>query len=252
MLNSDEPFSRLLSQGMVLKCGIKMSKSKGNVVNPDEYIKKFGADALRMYLMFIGPFIEGGDFRDSGILGVTRFLERVRKLFNRIAKSSKTGFFEDTEKAYHQSIKKITEDIENLRYNTAISQLMILLNKLEEIHEVPLDAYENFLKLLAPFAPFVTEELYQKFKKNRAFGRKKSIHLQPWPKFDPKKIKESNFQLIVQVDGKVRASLLAPMGISQTEAQRLAKKQENVLKYINGKKPSKVIFVPNKLINFVL
>nr|KKS48622.1 MAG: Leucine-tRNA ligase [Candidatus Giovannonibacteria bacterium GW2011_GWF2_42_19] len=219
-----------------------MSKSKGNVVNPDEYIKKFGADALRMYLMFIGPFVEGGDFRDAGIFGVTRFLERVKKLEKKLAGNSKHGLSEDSEKLFHQTIKKVTEDIESLRYNTAISQLMILLNKLEELAIIPLESFENFLKLLAPFAPFVT----------RAFGRKKSIHLQPWPKFDPKKIKESNFQLIVQVDGKVRASLLAPIGISQTEAQRLAKKQVNVLKYINDKNPRKVIFVPNKLINFVL
>jgi len=252
IINFDEPFSIFRAHGLIVKDGAKMSKSKGNVVNPDEYIKKFGADALRMYLMFIGPFVEGGDFRDAGIFGVTRFLERVKKLEKKLAGNSKHGLSEDSEKLFHQTIKKVTEDIESLRYNTAISQLMILLNKLEELAIIPLETFENFLKLLAPFAPFVTEELYQKFKKNRAFGRKKSIHLQPWPKFDPKKIKESNFQLIVQVDGKVRASLLAPIGISQTEAQRLAKKQVNVLKYINDKNPRKVIFVPNKLINFVL
>ena len=247
LISFREPFKKFRAHGLIIKDGAKMSKSKGNVVSPDEYIKKFGADALRMYLMFLGPFDQGGDFRDSGISGLTRFLARVHKLNKKLAKSSKDRLSEDSERLLHQSIKKITEDIENLRYNTAISQLMILLNKLEELPKIPWDAYDAFLKLLAPFTPYISEELYQKSK----FSRQNSIHLQAWPKYDANKIKEDTFLLVIQVNGRVRATIKVPIGISQDEAERLAKSDENVKKFLAGT-PKKVVFVPDKLINFVL
>src|SRR3989344_6093709 len=251
LIDFDEPFSKFRAHGLLIKDGAKMSKSRGNVVTPDFYIRKFGADALRMYLMFLGPFDQGGDFRDSGISGITRFLARVRNLGEKISNSYHSHEFADSHRVLHQSIKKITEDIENLRYNTAISQLMILLNKLEELPRVPRNVYETFLKLLAPFAPYISEELYQKFHKRRSFGKKNSIHLAFWPKYDARKIKEDIFQLVVQINGRVRAAIKAPVGILQDEAERLAKSNQNVTKFLD-KTPKKVVFVPNKLINFVI
>ncbi|MDP3784641.1 MAG: class I tRNA ligase family protein [bacterium] len=246
-----EPCKKFRAHGLIIKDGAKMSKSKGNVVSPDEYIKKFGADALRMYLMFLGPFDQGGDFRDSGILGITRFLARVQKLkYNANLRMDANAA--NTERILHQSIKKITEDIENLRYNTVISQLMILLNKLEELPRVPWNVYETFLQLLAPFAPYISEELWQKLHGVKKFAKKDSIHLQTWPKYDEKKIKEETFILIIQVNGKVRATIETRMGISQVEAEKLAQKGENVIRFLGGKAPRKIIFIPNKLINFVV
>ena len=290
----DEPFKIFRAHGHITKDGAKMSKSRGNVVNPDEYIKKFGADALRMYLMFIGPFEQGGDFRDEGIRGITRFLERVWRLGqNLVSKISNFQFpiskqisnsktkNSKLEKLLHQSIKKITEDIENLHYNTAISQLMILLNEIEEIdYRLPTTDCCLFLKLLAPFAPHITEELYQQFftnpkskilnpkqiaysaevasatkaGQNSKFKIQNSIHLQKWPKYAPKKIQEKTFELVVQINGKVRDVFSAPLGISEENAKKIALEREKIKNYLAdaGKSPQKIIFVPDKLINIVI
>ena len=255
LIDFDEPFSKFRAHGLLIKDGAKMSKSRGNVVTPDFYIRKFGADALRMYLMFLGPFDQGGDFRDSGISGITRFLARVRNLGEKISNSHHSHHsheFADSHRILHQSIKKITEDIENLRYNTAVSQLMILLNKLEELPRVPRNVYETFLKLLAPFAPYISEELWQRFQGVKKFAKKASIHLASWPKYDEKKIKEETFDLVVQISGRVRAAVRAPMGILQAEAEQLAFSNANVIKFLGGQKPRKIVFVPDKLINFVI
>jgi len=252
LIDFDEPFSKFRAHGLLIKDGAKMSKSRGNVVTPDFYIRKFGADALRMYLMFLGPFDQGGDFRDSGISGITRFLARVRNLGEKISNSHHSHEFADSHRILHQSIKKITEDIENLRYNTAVSQLMILLNKLEELPRVPRNVYETFLKLLAPFAPYISEELWQRFQGVKKFAKKASIHLASWPKYDEKKIKEETFDLVVQISGRVRAAVRAPMGILQAEAEQLAFSNANVIKFLGGQKPRKIVFVPDKLINFVI
>lgn len=254
-INFDEPFIKFRAHGLITKDGAKMSKSRGNVVNPDEYIKKFGVDVMRMYLAFLAPFDQGGDFRDQGISGIERFLGKVKKMESRLARTSKEGLSSDTEKLLNRSIKKISEDIENLHYNTAISQLMILLNKFDELPSIPWHAYDSFLRLLAPFAPFLTEELWQNFNKISLFKKKNSIHLQNWPKFDPRKIKEEAFRLVVQINGKVRAALEAPIGISQKDAEKMIMADENLKKYLHpsaGGSPKKIIFVPNRLINFVV
>ncbi|MBI2466199.1 MAG: class I tRNA ligase family protein [Candidatus Sungbacteria bacterium] len=217
-----------------------MSKSKGNVVNPDEYIKKFGADTLRMYLMFIAPFEQGGDFRDAGILGVSRFLERVWK-FSPTKNSNPKN-----ERILHQTIKKVTEDIESLNYNTVISALMILLNEFESAGSVSRNDLEVFIKLLAPFAPHMAEEIYREVLKN-----KKSIHVSDWPKFDPELIKEDTVDFIVQVNAKMRAVIKLLVGLGQKEVEAAAKNNESVSKYLaSGIK--RVIFVKDKFINFVV
>lgn len=253
-INFEEPFLKFRAHGLVIKDGAKMSKSRGNIVNPDGYFKNFGADVMRLYLAFMAPLEQGGDFRDVGISGIDRFLARVRKLGGRIAKTSKESLGAASEKLLHKSIKKVGEDIENLHYNTAISQLMILLSELEKSPSLPWHAYEIFLKLLAPFAPFLSEELYQNFKRRKSFIKLNSIHLQRWPKFDPLKIKDENFKLVIQINGKVRAILDAAIGISEQEALAMATGDENVKKYLSlsAGSPKKTIFVPDKLLNLVI
>lgn len=250
----DEPFPKFRAHGLLIKDGAKMSKSRGNVVNPDEYIRAYGADAVRMYLMFLGPFGEGGDFRDTGIRGITRFLERAWKFVEN--PKLKTPNLKQQLKAQklrqktHQTIKKVTEDIEALRYNTAISALMTLLNEYEaEPDTVRADDKKTFLKLLAPFAPFVTEELWQRHVARR--GEFRSLHCEAWPAFDPKLVREDTFELVVQVNGKVRGRITLPVGIAESDAERAVKGDARVKGFVMGV-PKKVVFVPNRLMNFVL
>ena len=236
-----EPFPKFRAHGLLIKEGAKMSKSKGNVVNPDEYIVKFGADALRMYLMFLAPFEQGGDFRDEAIMGIVRFLERVWKL---LGQEDAKDNLEEKEIVLHKAIKKITEDIEQLKYNTAISQLMKLIKILEE--HPNRKTFEIFLKLLAPFAPFIAEELWEKL------GYKDSIHLEKWPEYDPKFLKEEKFELVIQINGKFRDKISVPQEITEKEAKELAISQEKVKSWLGGKKIIKTIFVPGRLINIVI
>ncbi|MBI2003395.1 MAG: leucine--tRNA ligase [Parcubacteria group bacterium] len=238
LIDFEEPFSKFRAHGLLIKDGAKMSKSRGNVVNPDEYIKRYGADTLRMYLMFLGPFEQGGDFRDTGIAGITRFLNRAWSFVTKKPGSDKAG------KVLHKAIKKISEDIENLRFNTAVSELMKLLNEVEN-KNLEKEQIEIFLKLLAPFAPHLTEELWYQL------GNKKSIHLESWPEYDPELIKEETVDLVVQVNGRTREIIKAPRGLNKAQTERLALASERINKHISGKEISKVIHIPNKLINFV-
>ena len=245
LLAHEEPFTKFRAHGLLIKDGAKMSKSKGNVVNPDEYIKKFGADVLRTYLMFLAPFEQGGDFRDSGIVGVDRFLQRVWKLsgqYNPDATNKKL------EKVLHQTIKKVTEDIEQLHYNTAVSALMILLNECEKDPAgVSVRTWEDFLKLLAPFAPHMTEEIWR-----NTLGHKKSIHQAAWPAYDATLITEDVFTLIIQINGKVRATVDAPTGIAETQARTLALTQPRVQELLGTHTPKRVIYIPGRLVNIVI
>jgi len=251
LIGFEEPFKKFRAHGLLIKNGAKMSKSKGNVVNPDEYINAFGADALRMYLMFLGPFEQGGDFSDTGIKGITRFLERTWRFFEnyRSPTSIVKSDFGALKRHLHQTIKKVTEDIENLQYNTAVSALMILLNEFEaNADSVSSEDLKIFLKILAPFAPHISEELWQDLNKNKKFH---SIHQEKWPPYDEKLIKEETFELVVQVNGKVRGRVTAPLGITESEAKNKALEIEGVKQYLKTE-PRKIIFVPNKLINFVI
>lgn len=235
-----EPFPKFRAHGLLIKEGAKMSKSKGNVVTPDHYIKKFGADAFRMYLMFLAPFEQGGDFRDAGILGVVRFLERVWKFGARITKNKN-----DIYVLLHKTVKKVTDDIEIFHYNTAISALMILLSDIEK-RETSRSEFEVFLKLLSPFAPHITEELWHEL------GNKDSIHTSDWPKYEEKFIKEETINLIIQVNGRFRATVHASIGTDQKQAEKLALQEAKVKLALGGKKYKKVIFIQNKIINFVM
>lgn len=265
LIHFGEPFPKFRAHGLIIKDGAKMSKSKGNIVNPDEYIQAYGADALRMYLMFLGPFEQGGDFRDGGIRGITRFLERVWKFCEGcISADKKKRIYKkdiQLDRLLQRTIKKVTEDIESLHYNTAISALMVLLNEFEKKDSaVSSKEIEVFLKLLAPFAPHITEELWQRFKKEDRKETKKnsraakfsSIHLETWPKYNSKMVRDETFKLIVQVNGKLRARINAPVGISKNDAKKIALADEKVKKYILKRAPKRVIFVPDRLINFVV
>ena len=245
IVSFEEPFEKFRANGLLTKGGAKMSKSKGNVVNPDDYYQKFGADTLRVYLMFLGPFQEGGDWQDLGIIGVKRFLEKVWKLKSQIT-NNKSQTNPKLEKLINQTIKKVTEDIENLRYNTAISILMILANAMEKSSEIQNTSYKILLLLLAPFAPYITEELWYKL------GDKESIHNQKWPEYDEKLIKEEKINLIIQINGKVRDKIEVKAGISKEEAKQLTLQREKVKQWISGKEIKKIIFVKDKLINIVI
>ena len=246
LTNFEEPFKTFRAHGLLIKDGAKMSKSKGNVVNPDEYIERFGADSLRTYLMFLAPFEQGGDFRDQSMLGVVRFLERVWKFFDRQLPTKPTKNSE-LSRLVHQSIRKVTEDLENLRYNTAISSLMIMLNGFEaHINSVSRIEAEIFLKLLAPLAPHITEDIW------RSLGNKKSIHLSSWPKAEAKFLKVEEVDLVVQVMGKFRGTVKVPFGCLQDFAERAVRDLPRYEEWLGGKVVKKIIFVPNKIINFVL
>lgn len=238
----EEPFTKFRAHGLVIKDGKKMSKSKGNVVNPDDYIKQFGADALRLSLMFMGPLEEGGDFRDAGVVGIVRFLNRVWNF------GTKFKFTKGEMSPWmHKTIKEVTEDLENLKYNTAISELMVAINnfndKPEDVSKSDRDA---FLKLLAPMAPFITEELW------KIAGNKGSVHKASWPEFDKKALREENFDLVIQINGKVRHTIRAKRGISEEKAIKLALSEDKVTQFLQGETIKKVFFVPDRLINLVI
>ena len=245
-IDFEEPFKKFRAHGLLTKGGSKMSKSKGNVVNPDDYYKKYGADTLRMYLMFLGPFEAGGDWQDRGIIGIKRFLDKISNLKSQITNKSQISNSK-LEKLINQTIKKVTEDIENLRYNTAISALMILTNQLTNNKEqIAKNNFKDLLKLLSPFAPYIAEEFWQQL------GNKDSIHNQKWPEYDKNLIKEEIITIVIQINGKIRDRIEVGTGLRQKKIEGLTLKREKVKKWLEGKKIKRVIFVPNKLINIVI
>ncbi len=247
-VNFEEPFSRFYAHGLIIKDGAKMSKSKGNVVNPDDYIHKYGADTLRTYLMFLGPFNQGGDFRDSGIDGMSRFLKRVWKLFT-LEEVKKTGEKLTDERLHvmHMTIKGITEDMENLRFNTSIAKLMSYYNFLSQQEAVSKEEIEVYLKLLAPFAPHMTEELWS------MLGNSFSIHTSQWPEFDEKYLKVDTVTIAVQVNGKLRGTLHVSVADKDNKVmlENMAKEDEHVSRFLDGT-VRKVIHIPGKILNFVV
>jgi len=240
-----EPYKKRTSHGMILgEGGVKMSKSKGNVINPDEVIKEYGADTLRMYEMFMGPFEQMIPWDTKGVKGVRRFLEKVWKLKYKVG--DKIGDGHELEKLVHKTIKKVSEDIEDLKFNTAISSLMVLVNEMEKKKELSLNYYSILLTLLSPFAPHITEELWQNM------CHKGLCWENDWPKFNPRLIKEKKKNLIIQINSKIRDKIEVDADISEQQAKILALKQDKIIKWIRDKEIKKTIFVPGKLINFVI
>ena len=244
-----EPYKKRTSHGIILgQGGVKMSKSKGNVVNPDEVIKDYGADVMRIYEMFIGPFEQMIPWDAKGLKGTKRFVDKVWKLCSQFLgkekKKRKSSL--ELEKLLHKTIKKVSEDIESLKFNTAVSSLMVLANKMEKQESISLIHYSLFLILFAPFAPHLSEEIWSRL------GYKTSIHKQKWPKYNPKLVEEKIINLIVQINGKVRDKMEASADISREKAEKIALSREKIIKYTKGKRIKKTIFVPGRLINFVV
>ena len=246
-LDHEEPFPKFFAHGLMIKDGAKMSKSRGNVVNPDIYLDKYGADVMRLYIMFLGPMDGYPDFRDSGIEGMSRFLNRVLKLFEKKEnKPTKENLMAVCFKT-HQVIKKVTEDIKGFKYNTSIASIMELVNKMEKLG-TDNKMLKVLVQLLAPFAPHMTEQLWQTH-----FKQKESIHVSSWPKWNEKYLLESKVKIIIQINGKVRS--LITVGSEQSgnkdEIIKLAKSDEKVSKFLGGKVIKKEIYVPGKLVSFV-
>ena len=246
-LNFEEPFSRFFAHGLMIKDGAKMSKSRGNVVNPDEYIAKFGADTLRLYLTFMGPMDGYPDFRDSGIEGMQRFINRLWDLFNSPKKLEET----DKKEVYtklHQTIKKVSDDMPNFKYNTSIAAIMEFVNVITE-KGVDKEVLKDLCLLLAPFAPHLAEEVWVDVL-NEPF----SVHKAAWPKYNTSLISSETVTLIVQVSGKVRGTLDVKTQISNSKSQieEMAKKDEKIAKWLEGSTVKKIVFVPGKIINFVI
>ena len=262
-VNFGDPFTGRRNHGTILgPDGQKMSKSRGNAVDPDKEVAKFGADAVRMYLAFMGPYGQGGPWSPGGITGVYRFLNRVWNFTNaklkilndEKAKHSAFGIRHSAlEKLIYKTVKKVTEDIDNLRFNTAISALMILLNEFEKNKEaVTTDDVYIFLRLLSPFAPYLTEELWKTNGLNKAYKTKNgSIHETEWPKFDADMIKDETIELVIQINGKMRGKVSVLTDIDEESAKKAAVELDGMKKYLStGVK--KTIFVKGKLINFVV
>ena len=244
-----EPYKKRTSHGLILaEGGEKMSKSKGNVVSPDELIKLYGADTLRLYEMFMGPFDQAIMWNSDNMIGPRRFIERLWNLAQKVSttntKETQT-MNRDLDSLVHKTIKKVGDDIESMGYNTAVSSLMILLNALEKETEISQDHYETLLILLAPFSPHVTEELWA------SLGNKKSIHTTSWPSFDPAKLEATSFTIMVQINGKVRASFVSETN-EEVAVKNVALNHPDISKRMEGKIPDRVIYVPGKLVNIVI
>ena len=244
-LDFDEPFKKFRAHGMIIKDGAKMSKSKGNVVNPDEYIARYGADALRVYLMFLGPYDQGGDFSDQGINGVVRFLNRVWDLVLKGTPADGTPP-DAAERARHRLIKKVIEDTGSLKYNTAIAAMMEYLNDVSKRDTLYRIEAETLLLLLAPYAPFITEELWQRI------GNEYSIHTHLMPEYSEEMTKVDVLEIPVQVNGKLRDVVSVPATASKDELREQALASEKVQKYLNGGSPRQVIVVPGRMVNVVV
>jgi leucyl-tRNA synthetase len=253
-VSTPEPFIRLYHQGMILgEDSNKMSKSRGNVVNPDEIVNTYGADALRLFEMFLGPLSASKPWSPRGIEGVFRFLNRVWRLFideegKLNSKIQDTEPDKETDMMINKTVKAITEDIEDMdmRFNTCVSEFMIFVNQMYKLEVLPKSVLEKFLIMLSPFAPHITEELWQKM------GHDKTITFQPWPQYDESKLQKNMVTIVGQVNGKVRSKIEVETGTPDDEIIKLIKEDEKMNKFLDGKEIVKEILIKNKLVNIVV
>ncbi|CAM3766329.1 leucine--tRNA ligase [Mesobacillus zeae] len=251
IVHTKEPFQKLFNQGMILgENNEKMSKSKGNVVNPDSVVESHGADTLRMYEMFMGPLEASIAWSTNGLDGSRRFLDRIWRLFvdvsgelnSKISEGADVG---SMEKVYHQTVKKVTEDIEGLRFNTAISQLMVFMNEAYKTDELPKEYMEGFVKLLSPITPHIAEELWEKL------GHSETISYEAWPAYDEAKLVDDEVEIVIQINGKIKAKMMVPADANKETLEQIAMGENAVKEQIDGKTIRKVIAVPGKLVNIV-
>jgi len=242
-----EPFKRLQGVGLIMaEDGRKMSKRYGNVVNPDEIVDLYGADTLRLYEMFMGPFDQAIAWSTSNIIGSRRFIERVWNMQYIVSKKTDPVQLKKQEATLHKTIQKVSGDIVAIKHNTAISSLMIALNELEKEGSVAIAVYESILKLLAPFVPHITEEIWSRL------GHHKSIHIESWPTFDSSKVLDSEIKIIIQINGKVRDEIIVSHDISEKELTEAVLKRPFITKWTENAIPKKIIYVKNRLINIVV
>ena len=267
-IDFEEPYDRFYGHGLLIKDGAKMSKSKGNVINPDEYIAKYGADSMRMYLMFLGNFEQGGDWRDTGMKGMHKFVKRIHRVSMKIINAVISGELEikdGTSRSIHSCIHKITKDIKRLSYNTAIAQLMIFFNgkegrpdwrckidsegSFEKVNRIGLavdmKAFSKFLLVLSPFAPYLSEELWRKL------GKKYSIHQMKWPEYDEKSITSDKVTVAVQINGKLRDTIELQKGTPERKVLETALRSEKIKKHLIDGKYKKKIYVKDRILSFV-
>ncbi|WP_342543217.1 leucine--tRNA ligase [Paenisporosarcina sp. FSL H8-0542] len=246
-----EPFQKLYNQGMILgENNEKMSKSKGNVVNPDDIVESHGADTLRLYEMFMGPLDASIAWSENGLDGARRFLDRIWRLFvnedgtisGKIVESNDGTL----EKVYHQTVKKVTEDYEGIRFNTAISQMMVFINDAYKAPQIPVEYVKGFVQLLAPVAPHVAEELWEKL------GGSETISYVAWPTFDESKLVENEIEMAIQFNGKVRTKMVVSKDFTKDELEKAVLQDEKVIEILDGKEIKKVIAIPGKLVNIVV
>lgn len=251
VVSTKEPFQKLYNQGMILgENNEKMSKSKGNVVNPDDIVTSHGADTLRLYEMFMGPLDASIAWSENGLDGARRFLDRIWRLFitedgNLSSVVTESEGTEAYQRVYHQTVKKVTDDLSGLRFNVAISQLMVFINESYKQNEIPKSFVEGFVKLLSPVAPHIAEELWEKL------GFNGTLAYEAWPTFDENMLVENEVEVVVQVNGKLKGKLLLPKDSSREDMEELAKNDDKIKVELEGKTIRKVVAVPNKLINFV-
>ena len=248
IVSTTEPFKKLVNQGLILASdGRKMSKRWGNVINPDEMVGEFGADAFRLYEMFMGPFAQSIAWNTDGVVGTRRFVEKVWKLSLRVTNNQQpTTNNQKVTNLLQTTIQKVTEDIEDFKFNTAVSSLMILVNALEKEEKVAQEVFGTLLVLLSPFAPHIAEELWEK---NGGAG---SIFEASWPLFDASQVVVAEVTYMVQINGKIRDQFQASHDLSNEAVEKLALAREKVQEAIVGKEVRKVIVVPNKLISIVI
>ncbi|MBP7992406.1 MAG: class I tRNA ligase family protein [Candidatus Magasanikbacteria bacterium] len=240
-----EPYKKRTSHGMILaKGGEKMSKSKGNVVNPDEMVELYGADALRTYIMFMGPFDQAVEWDTNGLVGVRRFLDKVWNLQEKVSDSAETNKKVVTQ--LHQTIKKVTDDIASMSFNTPVAKLMELVNAMSTEEQIAKTDYQILMKLVSVFAPHIGEELWSMFDTGG------SVALATWPVYDASLAKDSEVTVAVQVNGKVRTELVVSPDIAEAEIKSMALANETIQKWLEGKEPKKVIYVKGRLVSIVL
>ena len=241
-----EPFQKLRHQGMILGTnGEKMSKSKGNVINPDDMVKEYGADALRLYEMFMGPIDAAKPWDITGIEGTKKFLDRIWRLYVESGKIS-NNHNSNLDKIYNYTVKKVTNDYENMYLNTAISQMMIFINAVYKEETLPIEYAEGFLKLLNPVAPHITEELWNRLNHN------KTIAYEKWPEYDESKITENEIEIPVQINGKVKETITIPVDLEEGKVKEIVHENGNIANLTNGKTIVKEIYVKNKIYNIVI
>ena len=247
LVSTREPYKKLFNQGMIQgEDGQKMSKSRGNVINPDDVISEYGADSMRLYEMFMGPLDKSKPWSTKGLQGCARFAEKVWRIFNSTDKYSENPDSDETIRLLHQTIAKVTTDLDNMRFNTAISQMMIFSNHVQSLSEININTLKTFLLLLNPFIPHMAEEI------NEHMNAYESLSYAEWPNFDPELAKEDLITIAIQVNGKLRGNIQVSPDIDHKTLKSDASQIETVKKHLDGKNIIKKIVVPGRLVNFVV